>query len=382
VRIALVYDCLHPPSVGGAERWLHALATDLARDHEVTYLTRRQWEPGADPVPGVRCVAVAGGGPIERADGRRRLGPPLAFGAGVLAHLLRHRGDYDLVHCLSYPLTTVPAARLAAAGGGPALVVEWLECLSGEWWHDYAGRAGGAAGRLAQAICLRATPSAVCFSAHTEQRLRAAGLDAPIERLGGLWEAEPIPDPAPGGAPYLLFAGRHVPDKGVSAIIPLLARARGAEPRLRAVIAGDGPLRPGVEEDARRHGLEDAIDLPGFVERAELLRLLAGARCLVAPSRRDGHGMVVAEAAAAGTPVVVARAPDSALTELVAEGVNGAVADSPDPDDLAPAVARVLEGGNALRESTARWWDEHREALSAEAAIAALRRVHAEALSG
>ena len=60
MRICLVYDCLFPHTVGGAERWYRGLAERLAADgHEVTYLTLRQWERGVSPgVEGVNVVAV------------------------------------------------------------------------------------------------------------------------------------------------------------------------------------------------------------------------------------------------------------------------------------------------------------------------------------
>ena len=44
------------------------------------------------------------------------------------------------------------------------------------------------------------------------------------------------------------------------------------------------------------------------------------------PSRREGYGLVVVEACAAGTPSVVVADPDNAATELIEEGVNGFVA--------------------------------------------------------
>src|SRR5437868_12461333 len=61
VRICVVYDCLYPYTVGGAERWYRNLALRLAEDgHDVTYLTLRQWDRGLRPdLPGVRVVAVA-----------------------------------------------------------------------------------------------------------------------------------------------------------------------------------------------------------------------------------------------------------------------------------------------------------------------------------
>lgn len=383
MRIALVYDCIDPPSVGGAERWLRILAEDLARDHDVTYITRRQWAAGEEPIAGVRCVAVSPGGPLTTPSGRRRLLPPVAFAGGVLVHLLRHRGRYDVVHCLSYPYLSVLGARTALAGRrAPALVIEWLECLTADYWRAYGGRVGGALGRLVQRACVRATPLAICFSGHTEARLRAEGLRAPVHRLGGLWE--------PGGSngsrppaepPFLLFAGRHVPDKRVTTVPAALAHARSRRPDLRAVIAGDGPLRPSVEQEVRRLGLEDGVELPGFVSAARLEELLATAACVIVPSRRDGHGMVAAEAAAVGTPVVAVPSPDSAVAELIEEGVNGTLAAGSGAEQVAAAIERVLTAGPGLRERTAAWWEANRERLSAAASVKRVRRIYEEQVS-
>ena len=279
------------------------------------------------------------------------------------------------------------AARVALAGrAGPALVVEWLECLTPGYWRSYAGRIGGGAGRLVQWLCVRATPVAVCFSEHTERRLRESGLRAPLYRLGGLWEPEPGARAVPGGpaadAPFVLFAGRHVPDKQVIAIPAALALARRERRELRAVILGDGPLRDAVLGEVRRFGLEGAVDMPGFVSRERLSELMATAACVLAPSRRDGHGMVVAEAAAAGTPVVAVAGPDTALPELIEEGVNGTVSVSADAEALAAAIARVLVGGQQLRASTSDWWERTRGRLSASHSIARVRGVYEELVSG
>jgi len=59
VKLCLVYDCLYPWTIGGAERWMRDLAEALAADgHEVTFLTRLQWDPGDPPqIDGVRVIA-------------------------------------------------------------------------------------------------------------------------------------------------------------------------------------------------------------------------------------------------------------------------------------------------------------------------------------
>ena len=92
MRVCIVYDCLYPYTIGGAERWYRSLAERLADTGvEVTYLTLRQWERDTPPdVPGVRVVAVGPKQALYTDSGRRRLLPPVRFGLGVFVHLLRH----------------------------------------------------------------------------------------------------------------------------------------------------------------------------------------------------------------------------------------------------------------------------------------------------
>ena len=128
VRVCLVYDCLFPYTVGGGERWYRAVAERLAAEgHAVTYLTLRQWPRGERPdLPEVRVVAV---GPWLRlyTGGRRRVLPPLVFGAGVFWHLLRHRRDYDAVQTANFPFFSLlaagaaPRCRAAATARPPPL---------------------------------------------------------------------------------------------------------------------------------------------------------------------------------------------------------------------------------------------------------------------
>jgi glycosyltransferase involved in cell wall biosynthesis len=133
-----------------------------------------------------------------------------------------------------------------------------------------------------------------------------------------------------------------------------------------------------VQDAVAAAGLVDAVDVPGFVAAERVDSALAEGEMMVLPSRREGYGMVVVEAAARGTPSVVVADPDNAATELVDEGVNGVVAASAAPDDLADAMVRVHEGGAALRKSTADWFARNAQRLSM---AASLDRVSAEYVS-
>ena len=142
------------------------------------------------------------------------------------------------------------------------------------------------------------------------------------------------------------------------------SRALAALPDLRAEIYGDGPERARVLALIDAHGLAGRVSAPGFVDHGRVDAALRGALCLVLPSRREGYGLVVVEACAAGTPAVVVAGPDNAATELIEEGVNGFVAPSASAHDLAAAITRVREAGPALRASTAAWYAANARRLS------------------
>ncbi|MET0770156.1 MAG: glycosyltransferase, partial [Solirubrobacteraceae bacterium] len=184
------------------------------------------------------------------------------------------------------------------------------------------------------------------------------------EYAGPLTGAAPMP-----AEPVVVFAGRHIPEKRAPAIVPAVGRARQRVPELRARILGDGPERGAVLEAIAREGLEEFVEAPGFVDGEVVDHDLARALCMVLPSSREGYGMVVVEASAAGTPSVVVRGEDNAATELVEEGVNGFVAASASPEDLADAIVRVHEAGGELRTSTAAWFERNARRLSLDSSL-------------
>jgi glycosyltransferase involved in cell wall biosynthesis len=368
VRVCVVYDCLYPHTVGGAERWYRNLAARLAADgHEVTYLTLRQWEHGADASFGGVRVVAAGPRLGLYVAGRRRLGPPLVFGIGVLWHLVRHGRRYDVVHTASFPYFSLLAAGLVQPICRFRLVVDWHELWTPGYWQEYLGPVAGRAGALVQRLCLRVPQQAFCFSRLHERRLREHGVHATV--LEGEFEGAPAGE-AKAADTVVVFAGRHIPEKQPVAAVDGIARAQQAIPGLRGAIYGDGPERPRVLAAIAAGGLQDTISAPGFVDGAIVDEALDRALCLVLPSRREGYGLVVLEAISRGTPAVVVLAADNAASELIADGENGVLAASASAEDLAAAIVRVHEGGQALRDSTLAWFRRNAHRLSLETSLA------------
>jgi glycosyltransferase involved in cell wall biosynthesis len=379
MRVCLVYDCLFPHTVGGAERWYRGLAERLAADgHQVTYLTLRQWNRGSDPgVPGVDVRVVGPRMRLYSGPGRRRVLPPLIFGLGVLWHLLRHGHRYDIVHTCSFPYFSLLAAALVRSLWRYRLIVDWFEVWTRLYWRAYLGRRGGDAGWLVQQLCVRVPQRAFCFSRLHAARLREEGLRGEITMLAGAYDGPLEPLPVRKADPLVVFAGRHIPEKQVPAILPALVQARKSIPQLRAAILGDGPERFEVTRLMTELGLDGVVVVPGFVAAETVEEFIGRALCMLLPSRREGYGLVVIEAAAHGTPSVVVAGQDNAAVELVADGVNGFIAPSPSPEDLAAAIVRVNDAGDALRCSTAAWFAAHAGRLSLQGSLEQVARSYA-----
>lgn len=374
MRICLVYDCLFPWTVGGAERWMRNVGEALvAEGHEVTYLTRRQWEPGDEPaIPGIRVIAVSKAEPLYGPDGNRMIGQALRFGRGVGRHLLTHRGDYDVVHVSASPFFGLAAVGLLRRFGGYRVATDWFEVWTDDYWIAYLGKAKGRVAALVQRACARIPQRAFCSSRLHARRLVELGFRGEPTILRGQWTgSQERPTPRPP-EPLVVFAGRMIPEKHVPAIVPAIMAARERVPELRAVVFGEGPELGLVQAEITRLGAEGAIATPGFVDEEVVEDTMARATCLLLPSTREGYGMVVIEAAAKGVPSVLVAAPDNASTEHITEGVNGFVAPDLSPQALADALVTAYERRAALRETTADWFAANARELSVGAS---LRRV-------
>ncbi len=381
MRICIVYDCLYPYTIGGGERWYRNLAEHLAdAGHEVTYVTLRQWPRGErlDLDERVRVVTAGPRMALYTTGGRRRILPPIVFGAGVLWHLLRHGRRYEVVHACAFPYFSLLSAALVRPLRGYALEVDWFEVWSERYWRDYLGGLGGRIGGLVQRLCARVHQRAFCFSELHAARLREEGLNGSVTVLRGLYAESPpgpAPEPAsssasaPSNDPVVLFVGRLIAEKQAPLAVAAIAQASARIDGLRGEFLGDGPERAALQQAIVDHGLQQSVSASGFAEAAIVDREMRRAMCVLLPSRREGYGLVVVEAAARGTPSVVVAGEDNAATELIEEGINGTIAPRSDPEAIAEAIVRVHEAGETMRRSTVRWYARNAERLSVESSL-------------
>jgi len=133
------------------------------------------------------------------------------------------------------------------------------------------------------------------------------------------------------------ITARLVEQKGHHDLITAFALAAAQCPRLRLVIAGDGPLRSELEAQVRSHCPEGSVFFTGY--RRDIGDVLASLDVFVHPSRWEGFGLAILEAMALGIPVIGTRV--SAIPELVGDaGILVAPRDSAALADAMVQLAR------------------------------------------
>lgn len=352
MRIALVYDAVHPYVTGGAERRYHELGTRLAAaGHDVHWFGMKFWEgPDTVDADGMTYHGVCPAVPLYTASGRRSIGQALRFGVGTLA-LTRER--FDVVDCCGFPYFSLFAARAAVTVRGGRLVSTWHEVWGAEYWNEYLGRLGpvGAvvekvAARLPHRIVAASRRTAGRFGAELSSRADVRTVENGCDTAA--IAAVPIADTGYD----VVSAGRLVDFKDVELLLDAVALLLPDRPDLTVGIVGDGPHRPALEKHAADLGISGNVEFTGFLPRPEdVYGVLKASSVFALPSRREGFGIVAVEAAAAGLPVVVAAHPDNAATELVVPG-SGLVA-APDAASFARALAELLDTPAADRAPAA-----------------------------
>jgi glycosyltransferase involved in cell wall biosynthesis len=155
------------------------------------------------------------------------------------------------------------------------------------------------------------------------------------------------PDPGQGfgSRDYALFVGRLSPEKRVSVVLTAWSKLQKPIPLL---IAGGGPEREALEEQARQTGLTQVRFL-GQIPRVETLTAIQGARFVVFPSQwYEGFPMTICEAFACGTPVICSRL--GAMAELVEDGLTGFHFTPGDAAELAERVTWAWDHPTEMRE--------------------------------
>jgi glycosyltransferase involved in cell wall biosynthesis len=156
----------------------------------------------------------------------------------------------------------------------------------------------------------------------------------------------------PGDRPTVVTVRRMVRAKGLENLIAAVDAVRREVPNVLVVIVGTGPLEAQLRQQVRNAGLEPFVRFQGYVAEADLPTVYRAADLFVVPTLTlEGFGLVVVEALACGTPVLVT--PIGGLPEVLGGLQSDLVLTSCEPAELARGMVAALTGDMPLPDEAA-----------------------------
>jgi glycosyltransferase involved in cell wall biosynthesis len=147
----------------------------------------------------------------------------------------------------------------------------------------------------------------------------------------------------PTDRPIVLSVRRLVHAKGLENLIDAVSTIRRSVPDVLVVIAGAGPLAADLKRRVTELQLDHHVQFAGFVPESQLPTLYRAADLFVVPTiALEGFGLVVVEALACGTPVLVT--PIAGLPEVIADLDPALVLPGAAKNDLAQGISDALTG--------------------------------------
>ena len=165
------------------------------------------------------------------------------------------------------------------------------------------------------------------------------GIDPPPERNAAAAESLRRTWGVPPGEPLIVTVARLSYEKGIDTLIDAAALLRETHPRARVAVVGDGPDERGLEEQIRRRGVADVVQLAGF--HADVWPVFEAADIVCMPSKSEGMPNVLLEAMATGCPVVATNV--GGVPEAISSGENGLLVEPKDAAALASALASLID---------------------------------------
>jgi glycosyltransferase involved in cell wall biosynthesis len=342
VRV-LIVSGIFPPDIGGPATHSADLARELGeRGHEARVLTVTD-ESGWSSTPSVVRFP-------------RRWPWPLRS-AGVLAWLLRHGRESDVVYATGLVPLAVAGARvigrpvIVKVVGDPAWERGSRLGLTDTTFDEFQQvPATGARVRAMQWVrnrSIRAATAVVTPSRHLAKTIEgwADRDDVVVVPNGAHVPADATADCRETRAGLdLVFVGRLVPVKQADVLVEAVARV----PSARLEIIGDGPELTRLQQLAGDLDVTDRVTFAGALGHDDVMRHLAQSDALVLSSSHEGLPHVLIEALAMGTPVVASRA--GGMGEVLTDGVDGLLVD----DVTAETYARIFEELGSNRALLAR----------------------------
>ncbi len=307
-------------------------ATGIGPDPEVAWLPSYHLPPAP---PGYRMPLPVPSDALRRAvafdpDVVHAHSP---FVSGLMARAVARRTGAPLVFTHHTRFADYGHYLGPVAGVSRRAVNAWLEA----WW---AGCAAIVAPSEDLAREIRAVPRA-----RRQPIVRVVPTGVDVAAIAALPEGHPrrLAGWRPGVDIVLVSLGRVAREKSVDVLVDAFVRAARRRPRLRLMLVGGGPAEGEVRARTAAAGVAARVHVTGRLPRDEALALVKASDVFIFASQTETQGLVLAEALAAGLPVVALDGPGVRAT--LRDGVDAVLVP---PDPPATRAKRLGDAAGAL----------------------------------
>ena len=314
------------PHIGGCEVRFYELGKRLAKKgHTINVLTIRydQNLPKLEEINGMIVHRTVNSFNYITETGWRSPTGVLKYSLNILFKPVLKEIDFDIIFSNEWPIVH---SIILAPLYKDILIQDWAEVWTQKITH-------------LQILLAKLAKYHVAVSKFTKQRIQKhlKITDKPIFVVPNGVDLEKFyeKEKEQGTITYL---GRFVPHKKLDLLIKSFIIAQKQIPSLKLFLAGYGPLQPYLKN---KYDKKHNIKFLGKITEEQKRELLAKSWLFMLTSKREGYGIVVLEALASGTPVLLADYPENAAKELIMKG--GGIIEKPDSKKLANKIIELYK---------------------------------------
>ena len=372
----MVSDALYPWHQGGKEIRYFRLLQGLPKcGMDVSVYSMKWWdvdpEVESSELGSLAYIGICPRVPLYK-DHKRSLTQALLFAVSTFRLLTR---KFDVIEADHMPYLQLLPLRIVAWIKRVPLVVTWNEVWGLQTWRSYLGPLAIVAATI-EKVSVRLPNVIVAISEGTAAKLVAIGANRDHVHVVpvSIDLDQLLTCTADARAPELLFVGRLIEHKNADLAVEATAILVQRGYNVRLGIVGVGPEERRLKARVSELDLEAHVTFfSTFESQRELWSLIRGSHVLLAPSVREGYGLVVAESLALGTPVVCALHADNESSSLVGPS-TGSLVEAFSAQSLADAAEHWLNDSSLRTDRVAAFIEEHRE-FTNEAMVASYAEI-------
>ena len=351
MKLVFICEAVFPENKGGLERWFESLTKNIAHEGDVVVYLNAS---GVNEVRGgVNYVSITPDNWHYLPGGVRSIRQSIEFALRVFSYLrINH---YDGVYCAQAPILTIFSVTLIKIFKKRETVVEWFEIWPIKYWIRYRGFVVGTIGWAIQFLASQFGDQITVFTPRAKNALRKLrfGRSRNILILDGLvnMKDELLCDESQ--RTDIVFLGRLVKEKQPELAIEAVKLYLRSGWNGQFWLIGQGPLGNHLKNSIRDSEFSRNINVIQDASDEFVRSKLRSSFLLIHPSRREGYGLSIVEAANQGVPTLLIDYSDNAAVDLK---INpDLVSKSDSPQDLAGFIHYAFQNQEKLRNDSQEW---------------------------